>query len=232
MKAVLIVIAALTFAIAPFLSPEFGGFDPDRYPIPQNNPPVQPIGWAFSIWGIIYLWILAHAGFGLWKHRDDPDWEAGRPALLVSLAVGAIWLPIALVSPIWATLLIWVMLIAALIALHQIRVAAPQWIAVWPVALYAGWLTAASFVSIGLFGAGYGIVFAEFGWAVIALVVATAFALTFQLRLQIWSYGEAVCWGLIGIMARNIGTEPFIAALAGVAALLITGVTVRQNWRG
>jgi len=50
MKAILVLIAALAFAITPFLSPEFGGFDPNLYPMPQDDPPVQPAGWAFSIW--------------------------------------------------------------------------------------------------------------------------------------------------------------------------------------
>jgi hypothetical protein len=124
------------------------------------------------------------------------------------------------------------MLIAALVALDRMAGAGPDWIASWPIALYAGWLSAASFVSIGLFGAGYGLLFGEFGWAVIALLLATCFALIFQLRLRFWTYGAAVCWGLIGIAARNFESEPSIAALAGVATLLIAGVTVRQNWRG
>lgn len=231
MKSYLILIAAVAFAVAPFLSPEFGGFDPDRYPIPQNNPPVQPIGWAFSIWGVIYLWLLVHAVFGVWRHRHDVHWDAGRVALLISLGLGAAWLPIALVSPIWATVLIWVMLLSALVALHQSREAAPAWIAIWPLGLYAGWLTAASFVSIGLFGAGYGIGFGAFGWTVTALLLAVVFALLAQRHLGVWTYGAAVCWGLLGIMARNIGSEPLIASLAGVAALLITVATLHQKWR-
>lgn len=49
MKAFIVLVVALAFALAPFLSPEFGGIDPDKYPVPQKNPPVQPIGWAFGI---------------------------------------------------------------------------------------------------------------------------------------------------------------------------------------
>ena len=116
MRAILVLIVAIAFAIAPFLSPEFGGFDPDKYPIPQRNPAVQPAGWAFSIWGPIYLWLIAHAVLGAFKFRQDAAWDKGRIALALSLAVGAIWLPVALLSPIWATLLIWIMLIAGLIA--------------------------------------------------------------------------------------------------------------------
>ena len=228
MKAILVLIAALCFAVAPFLSPDFGGFDPDRFPIPQESPPIQPAGWAFAIWGAIYLGLIIHAVYGVWRHRNDHIWEAGRGALLVSLSIGVVWLPVALTSPIWATFLIWVMLLAALSALYRCAHAQPQWVAIWPVALYAGWLSAASFVSVGMLGAGYGVVFAEFGWAVISLGLAVIFAMINQIRLRYPPYGAAVCWGLIGIMAQNIGSEPLIAGIAGVAALLIAGVTVQQ----
>ena len=224
MKAVLVLIIALTFAIAPFLSPDFGGVDPDRYPIPQLNPPVQPVGWAFSIWGPIYLWLVAHAAIGAYKFRQDTEWDNGRIALALSLAVGTIWLPVALLSPIWATILIWIMLIAALIALYQIEDAAPAWIAKWPVALYSGWLSAASFVSIGLLLAGYGFV-GEFAAAIIALALATAFAGYNAGRLKSWPYAIAVSWGFVGIAVANMGSAMLLTVAAISAAVIVLCVT-------
>lgn len=224
MKAIIVLIVALAFAIAPFLSPEFGGIDPDRYPIPQNNPPVQPIGWAFSIWGPIYLWLVAHAAFGAFKFRQDAEWDRGRIALSLSLAVGTIWLPVALVSPIWATILIWIMLIAALVALYRSGNASPAWIAKWPLALYAGWLSVASFLSIGLLLAGYGFV-GEFTAAVIALILATGFAGYNALRLQSWPYVIAVSWGFFGIAVANMGSAMTLVIAAVAAAAIVLGLT-------
>ena len=227
MKAVLVLIAAIAFAISPFLSPEFGGFDPERYPIPQRNSAVQPAGWAFSIWGLIYLWLVLHAAIGVLKYRADADWDRGRIALLISLAVGAIWLPVALLSPIWATILIWVMLISVLISLYQSAGAAPSWIARWPVALYAGWLSAASFVSIGLLLGGYGVL-EEIAAAIVALVLATGFAAYNAYRLASWPYGAAVTWGFVGIAIANIGSSQIVAGASMIAAILILGLSV---WR-
>ena len=224
MKAILVLIVALAFAIAPFLSPEFGGIDPDRYPVPQQNPPVQPAGWAFSIWGPIYLWLVAHAAFGAFKFRQDAEWEKGRIALALSLAVGTIWLPVALVSPIWATILIWIMLIAALVASYRSGNAAPAWIANWPVALYAGWLSAASFVSIGLLLAGYGFV-DEFAAAVIALILATGFAGYNARRIKSWPYAIAVSWGFVGIAVANMSSIVTLTIAAVVAAIIVLGLT-------
>ncbi|MFK7841336.1 MAG: hypothetical protein AB8B54_03640 [Sphingorhabdus sp.] len=224
MKAIFILIATIIFAIVPFLSPDFGGFDPERFPIPQRNAAIQPAGWAFSIWALIYLWLIAHAVFGVFKYREDAEWDRGRVALFISLSVGATWLPVALLSPIWATVLIWIMLGAALMAAYQSDRAAPAWIARWPIALYAGWLSAASFVSIGLLLAGYGF-FEENTAAVIALVLATGFAGYNAYRLRSLLYGAAAAWGLFAIGISNLGSSMLLSIAPIVAAILVFGLS-------
>lgn len=229
MKALLVLVAALAFAFAPLLSPEFGGFDPERYPVPQRNPPVQPAGWAFGIWGVIYLGLVVHAAYGAFKQRSDPVWERGRPALFLSLAVGAIWLPVALVSPVWATVLIWVMLISVLVSLSRSSGATPLWAARWPVALYAGWLSAASFISLGLLLAGYGWT-GELLAAIIALTLATAFVAGFVWRLVSWPYGVAAAWGFVGISVANADTSTIVAGAAAIAATFILALMAWRIW--
>lgn len=227
MKPILILAAAIAFALSPFLLPEFGGFDPKLYPVPQDNPAVQPAGWSFAIWGIIYLSLICHGTFGLIKRKTDKMWDQGRISLFLSLVIGAIWLPVAFVSPIWATILIWAMLITVLISLYQTRNATPEWAAAWPVALYAGWLTAASFVSIGLILAGYGFV-GEVPAAIIALVLATPFAVIHIYKLKHWTYGAAVSWGLIAIAVNNWDNNSLLVWLSVAAAVIVIGTTILQ----
>ena len=114
----LTLLAALAFALSPLLSSGFNGFAPDQFPVPQTNPPVQPAGYAFAIWGLIYLWLIAGAIFGIWDRATDPDWEPMRPALIISLVIGAAWIPVAQISPIGATILIWAMLATAVIVIN------------------------------------------------------------------------------------------------------------------
>jgi hypothetical protein len=222
-KAVLLFIAAVAFALGPFVVPGFGGFDPMLYPNPQVDPPVQPAGYAFAIWGPIYLWLLAATGFGLIRRHDDRDWDRHRVPLFISLMIGAGWLPVALVSPIWATILIFAMLVSAAIALARAPLA-DRWLGKAPIAFYAGWLTAASFASLGLTGAGFEIAFDEVSWAQICIVLAFATALLVHwLRPDEPVYFLSAIWALVAIAIKNGAAVPSVTWLAagGAAALAI-----------
>jgi hypothetical protein len=187
------------------------------------NPPVQPAGYAFSIWGPIYLWLLAHAAFGLFARADDAGWDRTRWPLFVSLGIGASWISVAQRSPVMATILILIMLAGAVTALLR---TGPQdrWLFAGPLGLYAGWLTAASFVSLGLLGGGYDVLVSDTGWAWIALVAAVATVYAIQSRApQAPEYGLAAAWAFVAVAVTNWGasTSLVLAALgaAGVVAL-------------
>ena len=94
MRAILVFLATLLFVAAPVLTPHFSGYDPALFPVLIQRPAVQPAGYAFSLWGIIYLWLGIHAAFGLWR-RGDPRWQAGWPTHVVALILGSGWLALA-----------------------------------------------------------------------------------------------------------------------------------------
>ena len=224
-KAILVLVAAIAFASAPFWSGGFAGFRPEQFPVPQIDPPVQPAGYAFSIWGLIYLWLLAHGFFGLLKRDTDPDWDRPRWPLFISLTLGASWISVAQINPIWATILIWLMLLSALAALFATRLHHDRWLLQAPLAVYAGWLTAASFVSIGLLGAGYGVLMGQTAWAWASLTLALLFAIRVQFHLhRAPEYGLTVGWALVALAVPNAGLGNYAlaaASLAGVAFLLL-----------
>ncbi|MGR3703513.1 MAG: TspO/MBR family protein [Paracoccaceae bacterium] len=220
----LVLLAALAFALSPLVSSGFNGFAPDQFPVPQDNPPVQPAGYAFAIWGVIYLWLIAGAIYGVWDRATDPDWEPMRPALIVSLVIGAGWIPVAQLSPLWATVLIWAMLMTAVLALLRAGQADHLWLRA-PIALYAGWLTAASSVALGLILAGYGYVDAQvaaYGGITLALVIAL---LVQALRPDAPAYSAAVIWALVGVLVANLDGPNW-----GVLALVILGIAL-LGWR-
>lgn len=227
MKAWLTLLVTIAFVVAPMITPPFTGYTEGQLPIAQPNPPVQPAGYAFALWGLIYSWLAVSAAFGVWKRRGDAAWDAARPALIVSLAVGATWLWVALASPVWATILICVMLISALLALLR----APSkdiWLFAAPVGLYAGWLTAAANVSLGVAGAGYGIFFDAQIWAYLCIGLALVIAIgTIWTAPFVLTYGAAMIWALIGILVAN-GFD-VTGLLAIIGALVVGGVIAKRT---
>ncbi|CUH22955.1 hypothetical protein JSE7799_00610 [Jannaschia seosinensis] len=223
---VLVLVAALAFAASPLFVRDFAGFDTSQFPVRIPEPPVQPAGYAFAIWGAIYLWLIIMAGFGLWRRAAAPGWARTRWPLIVSFGVGAIWLPVAVASPVWATVLIWAMLLAALAALLRTP-DRDRWLLRAPVGLYAGWLTAASCVSLGVVLPGYGIgPFGAEGWAIAALSLALAIALAILRARPTLMYGVALVWALLAVLVANGANLVGLFALG--AALVIGAVTL---WR-
>ncbi len=225
--AILVFILAVLFAASPAFVPDFGGFDPDQFPVPQDDPAVQPAGYAFAIWGPIYLWLIIGMGYGVWKRRDDAAWHPMRVALIPSLAVGSVWLAAAVASPIWAAVLIWIMLISALVALFRSPVE-DKWFAALPLGLYAGWLSAASCVSLGLVAAGYGYM-EETTAALAAIFLALVIASAVQSQLRrAPTYGIAVIWALVAVVVQNFANANMtVAALAAGGAIALVLPTLK-----
>ncbi|WP_238987373.1 hypothetical protein [Roseovarius dicentrarchi] len=231
---ILVLIATIAFALSPLLAPGFGGFDANQFPVPQVDPPVQPAGYAFGIWGLIYLWLIIGAAYGLWKKAHDPKWAPMRLPLILSLGVGATWLPIAQTSAVWATILIWVMLAFAVFAVLRspTGVGRTAWLGRAPVALYAGWLTAASSVSLGLMAAGYDIM-GQVPAAILALLLALVLAVSVaRRRPDAFGYLAGVIWALAAVCVQNWqGGATSVLITAAIGAGLLAALAIHNKKR-
>ncbi|WP_417586316.1 hypothetical protein [Pararhodobacter oceanensis] len=219
--AILVLVATIAFVVSPLFSSGFNGFSADQFPIPQTDPPVQPAGYAFAIWGVIYLWLVISAAYGVWRAPDDAGWQAMRIPLLISLTIGAFWIAAANSATVLATVMIVVMAATAIAALLR---AGPQdvWLQARPVALYAGWLTAATGVGIGVTLAGYGVLSAQAA-ALLCLGAVLLVALIVQAaRPREWGYPAAIIWALVGVIVSNLPAMnlPVLALSAFGIALL------------
>ena len=226
--ALLTLLFTVTFVVSPALTSPFSGFREDQLPIPQIDPPVQPEGYAFAIWGLIYGWLVVSAVYGVIKRADSPEWDYARPPLIISLAVGTPWLAVANQSAIWATILIFIMAAAAIMAVLR----APRkhrWFFKVPVGIYAGWLTAASFVSLGSTAAGYGIGPAAQGWAYIGIVGALVVAIAVLQRAKSPAYGLTVIWALVAIIVANGMDNWTVSALAAAGVVILLGLFTKMR---
>lgn len=223
-KALILLIATIAFAVAPFVTPPFTGYDPSRFPVPVERPSIQPAGYAFAIWSVIYLWLIAHAVYGLWRRADSATWDAVRLPLSVAVGVGAVWLWIAGQSAIWGTVTIWMMAAGAILAFLRADPAVDRWMLSGPTAIFAGWLTAASAVSTGVLLAGYGWL-SDTGSTATVLVLALAVAVVVQRRRPAMPvYGLTMIWALAGVIVANATVNPAVAFLASAGIALMAAI--------
>ena len=209
---------SVAFAASPFLSNGFGGFTRDQFPVQLDHWPAQPAGWAFSIWGVIYAWLIIGAAFGVWRRADWDYWQVARPALALSLGIGVFWIAAAIAAPLLATGMILIMAITAIYAMLRSGSGDPRTLS-GPIGLYAGWLTAASGVAVAVDLSGYGILGAQ-TVALLALSLVLIVGLAIQtLRPALYTYPAAIVWALIGVVAAN-----FSAAYWPSAALAALGI--------
>lgn len=220
-KAILLLVATLAFGIAPFVTPPFTGYDPGLFPVQIERPSIQPAGYAFAIWSVIYIWLIAHAGFGLWKRAENPSWDVVRPPLTVAVLVGAVWLAIAGASAIWGTVTIWIMAVAAITAFLRAEPNVDRWMLSGPTAIFAGWLSAAAAVSTGVLIAGHGWL-SDSQSAAAMLVLVLVIAVSVQMRRPLMPvYGLTVIWALAGVVVANWAPNLTVAALAGSGILVM-----------
>ncbi|MCA0964463.1 tryptophan-rich sensory protein [Salipiger bermudensis] len=216
----LVLLLSLAFALSPTLTGGFPGFSPEQFPVVQSRWPVQPVGWAFSIWGVIFLLLIASAAYGLWRQRFDPDWQHMRGPLAVSLGLGTLWIAAAQWQPLAATAMILVMAATAILALLR---APGDLRARAPIGLYAGWLTAAAGVATGASLSGYGVLSAQAAALVMLSLLLVIAGVVLWLRPSALAYAFGVGWACMGVVVANLQVSnlPVIAlALTGIALVV------------
>lgn len=226
-KAGFTLLCALVFAAAPVLAPDFTGYQQGDLPIAVTDPPFQPAAWAFSIWMLIYAALIGMAVFGAWKRQSDAIWASTRAPLILSMALGTSWLFVAQMAPVTATLIIWLMLASSLTAFFAARPSADRWLLRAPLAIYTGWLTAASGVASGSIIAGYAVL-SPVLTALIVLMVVAAIGLVVQLSQPgTPEYAGAIIWALVGIVVGNLAGEVVVSAVAVLAIAIMAMAALR-----
>ena len=229
-RAIVLLVATLCFGAAPFVTPPFTGYDPGMFPVEIARPSIQPAGFAFSIWALIYIGLTAHALFGVFARRDDAGWDVVRLPMSISIAIGTLWLWIAPNYPIIATAAIWGMLGFAAFAFLRAS-GRDRLLLATPIAIYTGWVTAAANVSLGVVVAGYGWL-TDTASAAAMLALALTIGVSVQLRMPAdFAYGLTLIWALIGIIAVNWQPNVTVAALAagGIVVMAITIMGARSR---
>ena len=169
-----------------------------------------PAGYVFSIWGLIYLGLLAFTIFqALPTQRENPRLARIGWAVVIGNLANATWIFFwhYLLFPL--SLLAMVILLATLLFIYtrlEIGITnvgkLERWLVNIPFSVYLGWITVATiantadvldFVKWGQFG------ISDEAWMVIILVVVTAIAWIMSLTRKDIAYLSVLLWALAGI---------------------------------
>lgn len=199
----------------------------DKYPTP-----VTPAGYAFSIWSLIYLGLIA---FSVWQllPANRARFANIRSFYILSCALNCGWLYMWHSDQIAICSLLLFLLAVSLffinLYLRQTEGAGDYWFVKAPFGLYFGWVTAATLVNFAILLVYWQVNFSETAWAVMSVVLimlAAALGVLLRIRLNNYIYPLAIAWAVAAVGVKQSGnTAVVVASAAALIACLIASLS-------
>lgn len=205
---------------------------------------ITPADYAFSIWGFIYLLLIAFVAYqwvGWFRKRNEES--LSRAGIWFSLAnvANGLWVIAFVNEALGLSVLLIFLLLFALISLviklrletwdAPLRIIAFVW---WPICFYIGWIVLAtvSNVAVYLKSAGWqGGVLAPEAWAIIMILIATLIYLFLTFTRNMREAALVGVWGLVAIASKQWGTHEGIVISALIAAGILFAAAAYHGQR-
>ena len=200
---------------------------------------LTPAGYAFSIWGLIFLALVVYAVWQLLPRQREislPD-AIAKPLTLASIATG-VWVVLFAYELILPSVGMMLLILGSLIVAYgrtrrRIFAEAAPVLAGVPFSLYLGWISVASVINIT-------IGLRELGWqtaegvsvvltlGLIFMVVALGLIMSRVFRDMVFPL--VVAWALVAIWMVRLGAVPELgwAALIGATLVTIGGIMLSR----
>jgi hypothetical protein len=206
----------------------------DRYPTL-----IVAAGYAFSIWGVIFLLDLIFAVWQLRRHPHDSVVQRIRPAVALGFGLTASWMIVFSQQWFWLSLaIIWLALACLLGSVTLLSRADPAGrhalAARLPLSLHAGWLSLAAFLNLAQVIVAFRLLPTDqmLGWSAVLLAIAGVLLLVFNhLMHGNIGFGAAAVWGLAGVYVKQSASAlPGADQMAWFAAGLALALIVQTMW--
>jgi hypothetical protein len=194
-----------------------------------------PAGYVFSIWGLIYLGLIAFSIYqALPSQKDNPLLNKIYPAYWIGSLANIIWLFLWHYNVFSLTLVAMLSILATLLYIYvqiskQDLDRNQKWFVRLPFSIYLGWISVATIANVTqvlfYFGwGGWGI--SAVAWAVIMLSVATLLGLIMLWREYDIAYVLVLVWAFIGIANSQADTRLVANAAWAASVILILAIIV------
>ncbi len=192
-----------------------------------------PAGYAFSIWGLIYLGLVAfviyHATIAFKKNQENNVVLKVGWWFVISCIANCFWIFAWLYNYTGLSVIIMIVLLFSLVMIvlktrmeldHiPMKQIAFVW---WPFSLYTGWITVALVANIAAYLTkinwdGFGI--SSITWTIIMILVAGIIYFLMTWLRNMREYALVGVWGLVAIAVANWTTEPAIVQTAIIVSV-------------
>lgn len=205
-----------------------------------------PAGYAFSIWGLIYLGLL---GFIVYQSRGlfgnkEPRKVVGQVGwwFIISCAANVLWIFAWLNEYIGISVIIMLLLLFSLIKIilntrmelddESLSTIAFVW---WPFSFYSGWVSVALIANIAAYLTsigwnGFGV--SEIIWTILMIIVAGIVHLTITWTRNMREFSLVGIWGIVAVAVANWNVSQSIVVVALIVAAILfisSGIHGYQN---
>lgn len=234
----LVLLSALCMPVVAWFS-QHGAFGPDIGTVSNSYPTLLVAsGYAFAIWGPIFLLDIMYAIWQCSNRRHDSGMLRVRIASLVGFALTSAWMVIFSQQQFWLALAaIWASLVCLVYAAYWLSRQRPapdalSFCAWLPLSLHAGWVSLAAFLNTAQVIVAFRLLPLDdmLPWSVGLLVLAAVLLLIANARMGgNVIYALAAVWGLAAVyLQQSISPLPG-APTAALAAAVVAAVLVLQT---
>ena len=191
---------------------------------------LTPAGYAFSIWSLIYLGLIAFSIYQALPSQLE-RFRGTRTAYITSCLLNCAWIYFWHQNQIAICFAIIVLLLTTLIFIlirAGCMTTTETWLMQAPFGIYAGWVTVAAMANLAVMLAFLDVRMSPTTqniFAVILILFAAIAAVVVRIKLHNFFYPLAVAWAITAIAVKQSGNMPIVvsAAIAVVACLITTG---------
>ncbi|MFH7242164.1 MAG: tryptophan-rich sensory protein [Spirulina sp.] len=189
---------------------------------------ITPANYAFIIWGVIYLGLIAYGIYQFHsERRSDPQIQRVNQRLILACVAQVIWIFLFTWQSFAASILAMLVILGSLIDIYitlgigQVRTSRQRrWMAHIPFSLYLGWIAVATIVNIAatLYAAGWG--GNPMVWTVVMMGVAILLGAVVLWQRRDITFALVFIWAL-GAIAQRHSDQPalWMTALGGMVIL-------------
>lgn len=235
----LVLLLSIAMPVVAFFS-QRGAFGPDNGTVSDQFPTLLVAsGYAFAIWGVIFLLDLI---YGVWQatgtRKTDDTLTRIAPYSAGGFALTAAWMPLFSMGLYWLCLVVifgslFCLVRSARILSHDSTPQKGQWLWAWtPLSLHAGWLSVAAFLNLAQVIVAYRLLSTTdmLPWSLALFAAAAALLLFLNQRMRgNIDYAGAAVWGLVAVYVKQSGWDLRGADIAAWVALGIAIVLAAQT---